>query len=422
MRRVITFLGISPQSARYRYNGQVYSGDSFPEALCQFIPFDRMHVFVTEQARAKTLPTLLRRGDPRLEVVDIPDGRSSAEMWHIFARLLSVVEDGDTLLFDITHAFRSIPFFVMLALAFLKSAYENVTIERVLYGEFNKDDVGPIIDLTEFIKLQTDRDKMRLLDGMSAADQFAGFGASRGLVRRRRASAAAGPDAPADRLKLRQLADDLDDVSRTLQLNIPDKAMNAADNLLRALEQAREPMQRQLPPFSPLAERVEGAFKDMALAGDPRAPVHNWRALALERDIIGWYLQRRQLLQAIAVAFEWLLSYIMARVDYETLYHGRDRETVRRQITSLNKARALEARGRRVTAKLEQEVNDARDNLGHLAHDLRLLSLYEQVANLRNDLLHAAKTVHDNPTPAQWEADIRHVCRQLADLPLGQDN
>lgn len=411
MRRVITFLGTAPQLAHYIYNGQVYSGHSFPEALCQFVPFDRMHVFVTEQARAKTLPTLLERRDPRLEVVDIPDGRNSAEMWQIFARLVSVVDDGDTLLFDITHAFRSIPFFVMLALAFLKSAYENVTIERVLYGEFKKDGVGPIIDLTEFIKL---------LDWMSATDQFVGFGDSRALVRLVRDAAAAGHDAPADRLTLRHFAAGLDDVSRTLQLNIPHKAMNAADTLLRALEQARQPMQRQLPPFLPLAERVERAFKDIALADDPRAPARNWHALALERHIIAWYLERQQLLQAISVAFEWLLSYIMALEDYKDLYFGPDRDTVRKQVTALNKERTLQARGKTVGAKVEREANEAKENLRRVALHQSLLRLYEEVADLRNDLLHAAKTVHDDPTPADWETYIRDACRKVAALPLGQ--
>ena len=409
MRRVITFLGTAPQLAHYTYNGQVYSGHSFPEALCRFMPFDRMHVFVTEQARAKALPQLLERDDPRLEVVDIPDGRNSAEMWDIFARLVGVVDDGDTLIFDITHAFRSIPFFVMLALAFLKSAYENVTIERVLYGEFKKDGVGPVIELTEFIKL---------LDWMSATDQFVGFGDSRALVRLVRDAAAAGQDAPADRLKLRHFAAGLDDVSRTLQLNIPDKAMTAADNLLHTLQQARAPMQRQLPTFLPLAERVERAFAGMALAEDPRDPTYNRRALALERDIITWYLDRQQLLQAIAVAYEWLLSYIMKLEGYQDLYFGPDRDTVRKQVTALNKARVIEARGKRVNPKLANDVKEAQDNLHVIVGDAQLLSLYEEVADLRNDLLHAAQTVHDYPTPADWETYIRDACRKVAALPL----
>lgn len=411
MRRVITFLGTLPQLAHYAYNDQVYSGHSFPEALCDFMPFDRMHVFATEQARATTLPKLLEKGDPRLEVIPIPAGRDSAEMWDIFARLVSVVEDGDTLIFDITHAFRSIPFFVMLALAFLKSAYENVTIERVLYGEFKKDGVGPIIDLTEFIKL---------LDWMSATDQFVGFGDSRALVQLVRDAAAAGRDAPADRLTLRRFAAGLDDVSRTLQLNIPDKAMTAADNLLHTLRQARAPMQRQLPTFLPLADRVERAFAGMALTDDPRAPAHKWRALALERDIIAWYLDRQQLLQAIAVAFEWLLSYLMALEGYGDLYIGPDRDTVRQRVTALNNARAVKARGKKLSPKLEKGVKEAQENLRVVVHQPALLSLYEEVADLRNDLLHAAKTVHDDPTPADWETYIRDACRKVAALPLDQ--
>ena len=194
--------------------------------------------------------------------------------------------------------------------------------------------------------------------------------------------------------------------------------MTAADNLLRTLQQARAPMQRQLPTFLPLAERVERAFAGMALAEDPRDPTYNRRALILERDIIAWYLDRQQLLQAIAVAYEWLLSYIMNLEGYQDLYFGPDRDTVRKQVTALNKARVIEARGKRVNPKLANDVKEAQDNLHVIVGDAQLLSLYEEVADLRNDLLHAAKTVHDDPTPADWETYIRDACRKVAALPL----
>ena len=59
-----------------------------------------------------------------------------------------------------------------------------------------------------------------------------------------------------------------------------------------------------------------------------------------------------QLLQAIAVAYEWLLSYIMNLEGYQDLYFGPDRDTVRKQVTALNKARVIEARGKRVNPNL----------------------------------------------------------------------
>ena len=400
MKRVIAFLGTNPQPANYAYQGQVYHGRSFPEALCGFLPFDRLHVFVTPMAREKTLPTLLQLGDPRLAVVDIPDGRDSAEMWDIFDKLVGVVDDGDTLIFDITHAFRSIPFFVMLALAFLKSAYENVTIERVLYGGLLFGDPAPVIDLTEFIGL---------LDWMSATDQFVGFGNSQALVRRVRAAALHGDGAADERLKMLQFATALDDVSRSLQLVMPDRAMNAADSLRRALAGAAEPLQRRLPPFGPLAARVDAAFGPMALAND-RYRVAPWPYLRAERRVVHWYLDRQLLLQAIDLAYEWLISY-------GATYHRRGgnpfddntRKLVRRQYEKLNSQRA------------SPEAAAAEDDLEAVPDLERVLSLFHEATEVRNTLLHAGRTARRDRTPADWEGQVRRVCLRLSDLSLEEE-
>lgn len=410
MRRVITFLGLNPKLARYEYNGTIYECATFPEALCRFVDFDCMNVFVTPKARADTLPTLLALGDPRIEPVDIPDGQNSAEMWAIFDALVGVVDDGDTLIFDITHTFRSIPFFVFLALAYLKSAYKNVRIERILYGVLNPGDApDPVVDLTEFIAL---------LDWMSATDQFIGFGNSQALVQLIRDAASSGNDAPADRLKLRQFATSLDDVSRSLQLAIPDKAMAASHRLSHHLAQAQEPMRRNLRPFLPLADRVEKAFSPIALA-DPREEENVWRSLALERQIITWYLDRQLLLQALTIAFEWLLSYGIASLQYTDLYDGDTRYEVRMYYTATNKVRRMPPS--KVSARDREYAAAARDILPNIPDHKRLLELYEDVTRLRNDLLHASKTVGEvrsGRTPEQWEDDIRWVCGQLDSFPL----
>ncbi|MCA9868589.1 MAG: TIGR02221 family CRISPR-associated protein [Anaerolineales bacterium] len=410
MRRVITFLGLNPKLARYEYNGTIYGSATFPEALCRFVAFDCMNVFVTPKARADTLPTLLTLGDPRIEPVDIPDGQNSAEMWAIFDALVGVVDDGDTLIFDITHTFRSIPFFVFLALAYLKSAYKNVRIERILYGALTPGDApDPVIDLTEFIAL---------LDWMSATDQFVGFGNSQALVQLIRDAASAGNDAPADRLKLRQFATSLDDVSRSLQLAIPDKAMIASHRLSHHLAQVQEPMQRNLRPFLPLADRVEKAFAGIALA-DPRQEENVWRSLALERQIIAWYLDRQLLLQALTIAFEWLLSYGIASLGYNDLYNGETRTKIRNYYTATNRARRLPPH--KLYARDAENAEKARTVLPKITDHERLLTLYEDVTRLRNDLLHASKTVGEvrsGRTPEQWEDDIRWVCGQLDSFPL----
>jgi CRISPR-associated DxTHG motif protein len=56
----------------------------------------------------------------RVEWVDIPEGRSEQELWEIFDRVASAVDEGDTILLDITHAFRSIPMIVFAVAAYLR--------------------------------------------------------------------------------------------------------------------------------------------------------------------------------------------------------------------------------------------------------------------------------------------------------------
>lgn len=415
MNRVITFLGELREGARpagYRYGDHTYQGMVFPEALRQFIDYDEMNVFVTRVACQTAWPRLEALKDDRIKAVEIPDGRTPEDRWLIFDKLLSVVKDGDTLIFDITHGYRTLFFFVFLAIAYLKSARQNVTVQRVLYGEWSQGDTpGPVIDLTEYISL---------LDWMSATDQFVNFGNSQALVQLVRNGAASGKDAPADRLALRQFAAGLDQVSRTLQLAIPDQAMTASDDLTRYLAQAREPMARHLRPFLPLAGRVDNAFAPIALA-DPRIKENIWPSLALERDIIAWYLDRQLLLQAITIAFEWLLSYGIACLDYSDLYDGDTRYEVRMYYTATNKARRLPPS--KVSAKDREYAAIARDILPNIPDHKRLLALYEDVTQLRNDLLHASKTVGEarsRRSPEQWEDDIRWVCRQLDTFPLSE--
>lgn len=400
MRRVIAFLGISPQQARYRYGDAIYEGRSFPEALRRFLPFDRMHVFVTEQARARTWPDLAALADARIEAVAIPEGRDSAEMWEIFDKLVGVVEDGDTLIFDITHAFRSIPFFVLLALAFLKSAYENVHIERVLYGGLLFGDPAPVIDLTEFIAL---------LDWMSATDQFVRSGNSRALVAQLR-FATTTPPSSAGNADLAALASALDDVSQALQLLIPDRAMTASHRLHQRLSAEPSPLEN-VQPVGRLLERIDAAFAPLALA-NPRQPANLRRTLELERDMVFWYLERQLFLQAIALSFEWLISYGLAHLEYDDLYNGDSRTVIRTYYTTLNLHRKNDPRVR------PDWLNAARVGLRDLPERERVLDLYERVSRIRNDLMHTSKTVRALRTPADREREIGDACRELAALPL----
>lgn len=167
MRKVITFLGTSARETTYSYGGVTYRGRVFGEALCQFLDFDQMLVFVTEEASQTTWPILERRRDPRIERVPISLGGGESHLWDLFDRLTEVVDTEDRVVFDITHSFRFMPFLVLLAAAYLREA-RKVCIDAIYYGayEMGNEEEGkpaPVLDLSPFVSL---------LDWVTASNQF----------------------------------------------------------------------------------------------------------------------------------------------------------------------------------------------------------------------------------------------------------
>jgi CRISPR-associated Csx2 family protein len=184
--KALTFLGARKyETVTYVWEERSYTTRLFPEALARIFEPEKVFVFVTERARTyrppigqkcpqcqQVLPEpkeeqtyeeqlrgLLRDS---VEFVPIPEGRSEQELWEIFDRVASTVDEGDTILLDITHAFRSIPMIVFPIAAYLRKT-KGVVIERIVYGAFDArnpyrtppqpEDRVPIFDLTPLLEL-----------------------------------------------------------------------------------------------------------------------------------------------------------------------------------------------------------------------------------------------------------------------------
>lgn len=404
MIRVIAFLGKLPINARpvsYTYGDAVYQGTVFPQVLRQFIEYDEMNVFVTAEALTSAWSHLEGLDDARIKAVEIPDGRTPEDRWLIFDKLRNVVQDGDTVIFDITHGYRTLFFSAFLAIAFLKSARENVTVRRVLYGELGQEGApGPVIDLTDYVSL---------LDWMSATDQFVDFGNSKALVNLIKKDALAPVGAAESRVALMNFASSLDDVSRSLQLALPERAMGAAYKLRHNLEQVSQLLQQQGQPrpFQPLVDRIHHAFETLALA-DPHREENVWESLERQRRMVRWYLDRQLLLQAIALAYEWLISYGMAYLGYSNLSDWERREEVKEYYNALN----------RVGRPSRLRINEARNVLENIPHYLTLHQTFKPAREVRNRLLHLSMTDRTTATPAELQVAINEICSQLSLLPL----
>ena len=100
-----------------------------------------------------------------VQKISIPKGQSEQEIWEIFQIVYDQLKPGDEVIFDITHAFRSIPMLAIVILNYAKTM-KNVTLSGIYYGAFEvlgsyydaeklspEKRRAPILDLTAFDQL-----------------------------------------------------------------------------------------------------------------------------------------------------------------------------------------------------------------------------------------------------------------------------
>jgi CRISPR-associated DxTHG motif protein len=396
----ISFLGTSNyQETEYVYRGRARRTRLFPAALLYLCPEVRsLRVLVTEQARQRWEHELTREID-RLRtpgqswsLVPIPEGRSEDELWALFSTLVRQVEEDDAVLLDITHGFRSLPLIAAVATAYLRVA-RGVRLHGLLYGAYearDAEDRAPVFDLTPLVSL---------LDWTAAADLFRRAGNAEPLagllaetqntLHRARRGAAGLPT------RLKSAAATLRGLSRALRLLRVREAMEHAAELQRDLaEQAVvEEIGQWASPFAVLlaqARRVVEPLSLPAAAGDPR------RELAVQRELIRWYLRNGWDLEAVLLAREWLISVQAYRAGRHLL---EDRAAVEGAIETA-------ARGRRDGTP--EAGRTAPVPLDTAAVDPEIAELWNWLHDLRNDLAHCG--MRPGPRPAD------RVQRAVAEL------
>lgn len=360
MKKIITFLGASPgRPTVYSHQGNHYSGSLFAEALCQFSDYDVMLVCVTEAAKAQNWPILAALNDPRIQAVDIPTGVDSTEMWQTFQVITQQIETGDRVIFDITHGLRSLPFLVFLFAAYLKVA-KQVTIEAIYYGALELKDqnqAAPVIDLTEFIEM---------LDWLTATSRFVDLGNGQALADL--LQAASGSPAPD------KAAQAIETVSLALQLTRPLEVMAATTALETALAQSIQSNTPRTQPFKLLVKKIVAEYGQFTAA----PPDDLAGSLGIQLQMIQWYVQRQQTVQAATLAREWVVSVVAMQLG-RALYEKSDREQVESAIN--NESRRLRH------LKIDRPT-ECDSDFKQLHQRELILTIWQEMAQLRNNIAH----------------------------------
>ena len=110
------------------------------------------------------------KGQIEIETVDIPEGKEINEQWELFQKIFDNIEEGEEVIFDITHGFRTLPLLAMSVLNYAQTL-KNITVEGIYYGAYEarnaKENTVEIWNCISF---------MDIMDWTSAANTFINYG------------------------------------------------------------------------------------------------------------------------------------------------------------------------------------------------------------------------------------------------------
>lgn len=402
--KVITFIGVDDyMKTHYRWKEQTSDPTRyFHMALKQFFPDYTIIVLVTNEASSKHKDALKGFGTPHIDEVVSDD-----EMWNAFEIIRQQVQPGDRIVFDITHSFRSLPFLALLTLAYLR-VIQDFDLEAVIYAPYKDYAETPAYDLRRFVDL---------LDWTTATHLFLQTGYASDLVTQLQAAEWVSGNIP-----------DLEKVSAALRLARPDEARDAAWAWAQ-LDIEPNDLKIQARPFGLLIQRVQKEFS--RIASDSPDQSNLKQELEQELALIDWNLSRGQILSAVTVAREWLVSLLCWLVGWTAPVDEQLRDAV---------CQVGEWRSRKGREKAEKVLKALKD-LSSLASDdresqagskmpgardfyhdhpdlaMELGKTWGAISALRNDLDHAGKIHSTEPRSLdQIIAEVAQLKAQLQTL------
>lgn len=376
--KAISFLGFSlsgykETTYRHPLGGPSFRTHLFQEALVEFYRPVDLYVLLTETAEKRIPEDASRSNWHELErrlagkvrlvpVTRIPEALQVEDLWTIFERLTECIDDGDRVLFDITHGFRSFPVIALIALSFLR-VVKQIEIVGVVYGAFEAklpdSDEKPVFDLTPMVSL---------LQWTAATDQFLRTGNASGLR-------SLLP------VEMGDLAGNLEAISQGLLLLRPLDVMQSAAELPAHIQNVLPMVAEKVPPFSLLLERIQDGYGAFSLP-NPSEPAQAKVALLRMLCMIEWYAEKGEYVQALSLAREWPPSLLCYHFQVDMLDAG-EREDMELLLNG-GKSKSNGSNPSRISRRLTEWPG--------VPSGKRLRALWAgelALANLRNDVLHS---------------------------------
>ncbi|AEH48000.1 TIGR02221 family CRISPR-associated protein [Parageobacillus thermoglucosidasius] len=406
---LLSFLGRNDyEYCFYTYRGQRSSYTRFVQTAIYELfrneePMDVI-IFATKEAKESNWNDKIREGqqvkgiqtafqqiapEATVKLVEIESGQDESANWKLFDSIIAEIGEGDTIYFDITHSFRSIPFVALIVLNYARLV-KKATIGALAYGWFEKlgrpnevkqlspeQRLVPIVDLTNMAQL---------LDWTNGVDQFLRTGDA-SLIKELTArenrkvfcDANASPLLKREVEKLNKLAKQLDRTGNSIRTCRSLQVEEEVEKFRYQLEQVRHSQAEAIKPIVPILDEMEKKYSNFG----GNTIINGW-------EVARWCVDNGLIQSALTMLSENVVTAIcrafqleVTNVEIRNDLHSAIRIIIRR------------------TKKEEWEVHSVpfvEEMVEKLLPYRELLKPFGEVAELRNDMNHAG--VRERPLTA----------------------
>jgi len=395
----LSFLGTNDYlEAIYHFNDQKKQTRFIQEAtvgfLCQdWTDEDKIIIFNTADAKknnwfdggfansSKGLKSCLEALSlkPTIHGIDIPTGATESEIWSIFNIVLNQIKENDVVVFDITHAFRSIPMLAIVILNYAK-VIKKIHLSGIYYGAFEticpaplvkekpiEQRLAPVFNLTAFDEL---------LSWSMALDRFMSTGDA---------------SATASLAKITSLP-------ILKETKGQDKAAKATDNLAKKLEEfsqaiascrgkkisaTADQLKKSIAACLAL-DSINSALLPMLKDLDGRLSQFKNNPVSDGFHAVRWCIDHNLIQQGYTFLQESIITWIAAEFSLD--YKVRDNRRIVSQALAISHKNFPENKWEKPACDHPDIVNKC---LNIIRNKPSLADIYEQITQRRNDINHS---------------------------------
>jgi len=336
---LISFLGTGNyQKVKYQLNGQTYESDLSILPINSYFKPDKIYIIGTKDSRWELVANL------NYERLEIPAGKSADEFWQMFDLFRKNITVGESeVAFDITHCFRSIPFFVVIFIQFIKFMEKSTEVSHIFYGILDqKTNESQIIDL---------RPVLDLLDWMEAIASLKKYGDLDDLCLLVEKTEKQIRKQGVKQLKLANLKKELKQLTDITKMTYVPQLGEISEVLKQLLDDEilLEETKIYLRPLSLLLPEIKemiGRFEKQT----------EWEA---QLEAAKWYLENKKPSQALLVLREAIVTYVClaSGIDH---YERKNREEVEKELSE-----AVKNKSQAALHKLWDKVTQLRNRVAH---------------------------------------------------------